>query len=232
MSLAERGISEPTVNISGLLSGQRPRLEGASQVRLGDYAAEIVNSGFPALRGNPERLCRAELDGYIDRIIDHDFDDLGLRIRDRGSLRRWMTAYAAATSTSALFATIRDAATPGEPDKPARSTTISYRAALEQLWMIEEIPAWLPTRNRLTLGCLTGAPTRGSSPRGAATRHRRRSTSRGCRRRAEHPPRRHPSRGTVRIAADAVGACLCPSQRGPRGALANQRRRTRDRSHP
>ncbi|WP_420621917.1 ATP-binding protein [Candidatus Poriferisodalis sp.] len=149
MSLAERGISEPTVNISGLLSGQRPRLDGASQVRLGDYAAEIVNSGFPALRGNPERLCRAELDGYIHRIIDHDFDDLGLRIRDRGSLRRWMTAYAAATSTSASFATIRDAATPGEPDKPARSTTISYRAALEQLWMIEEIPAWLPTRNRL-----------------------------------------------------------------------------------
>ena len=150
LSLAERRPGEATVSLSGLLSGRRPSLGGSSDMRLTDYADEIVRSGFPAMRTLSPRLLRAQLDGYIDRIVEHDFSYLGRNVRDRRSLRSWMTAFAAATSTSASYATIRDAATPGEPDKPARSTTIAYRRILEQLWMIEEVPAWLPTRNRLT----------------------------------------------------------------------------------
>ncbi len=58
-----------------------------------------------------------------------------------------MIAYAAATATTATYETIRDAATGGEDDKPARSTTQPYRDVLERLWIIEPVPAWLPTRN-------------------------------------------------------------------------------------
>ena len=149
LSLAERGLTEATVALAGLLSGRRPRLEGGSSVGLADYAAEIVRSGFPAIRTRSHRLLRAQLDGYIGRIVEHEFNELGRNLRDRRSLLSWLTAFAAATSTSASYETIRDAATAGEPDKPARSTTIAYRSVLERLWMIEEVPAWLPTRNRL-----------------------------------------------------------------------------------
>ena len=149
MSLAERGLTEATVSLAGLLSGRRPRLEGTSGVRLVDYADEIVRSGFPAMRTLSPRLLRVQLDGYLERIVEHDFNDLGRSIRDRRSLQRWLTAFAAASSTTASYDTIRDAATPGESDKPARSTTIGYRRVLEQLWTIEEVPAWLPTSNRL-----------------------------------------------------------------------------------
>ena len=150
LSLAERGLGVSTVTLASLLSGRRPALRGSSDVRLTDYADEIVRSGFPATRTLSPRLHAVQLDSYIDRIVEHDFKDLGRSVRDRRSLRSWMTAFAAATSTSASYATIRDAATPGEPDKPAKSTTIAYRRVLEQLWMIEEVPAWLPTSNRLT----------------------------------------------------------------------------------
>lgn len=149
LSLAERGLTEPTVPLAGLLNGRRPRLEGASGARLADYADEIVRSGFPAMRTLSPRLLRAQLDGYLERIVEHDFNDLGRSVRDRRSLERWLAAFAAATSTSASYDTIRAAATPGESDKPARSTTTAYRRVLEQLWMIEEVPAWLPTSNRL-----------------------------------------------------------------------------------
>ena len=149
LSLAERGLTEPTVPLAGLLNGRRPRLEGASSARLADYADEIVRSGFPAMRTLSPRLLRAQLDGYLERIVEHDFNDLGRSVRDRRSLERWLAAFAAATSTSASYDTIRAAATPGESDKPARSTTTAYRRVLEQLWMIEEVPAWLPTSNRL-----------------------------------------------------------------------------------
>jgi hypothetical protein len=59
------------------------------------------------------RAHRAQLDGYLDRIIDRDFPELGHPIRNPAALRRWMTAYAAAVSTTASFETIRDAATGG-----------------------------------------------------------------------------------------------------------------------
>lgn len=81
--------------------------------------------------------------------VERDFLDLGHRVRNRAALRRWLTAYAAAASTTASYETIRDAASPGRAGKPAKSTTIPYRTTLEKLWMIEEVPAWAPTRNRL-----------------------------------------------------------------------------------
>jgi len=61
-----------------------------------------------------------------------------------------MRAYAAAVSTTATFETIRDVATSGQREKPAKSTTTAYRDVLEHLWIIEPVPAWLPTRNHIS----------------------------------------------------------------------------------
>lgn len=47
------------------------------------------------------------------------------------------------------FETIRDAASGGSSDKPAKSTAIPYRSVLEQLWIIEGLLAWQPTRNHI-----------------------------------------------------------------------------------
>ena len=149
MALAERGACTPTVSLAALLSGGRPQVEGAAPLGLADYAEQITGSGFPAVRGRSERAVRAYLDGYIDRIAERHVHEQGRTVRNRAALRRWMAAYAAATSTAASFETIRDAASPGEVDKPAKTTTVAYRAALEGLWVIEDVPAWLPTRNYL-----------------------------------------------------------------------------------
>lgn len=148
MSLAER-LGGATVSLGHLLGGARPDLEGHTDIALVDYVAEILRSGFPAIRRLSGRLLRSALDGYLHRVVERDFEDLGHRIRDPGAVRRWLTAYAAATSTAASFETVRDAASAGEANKPPRSTIQPYRTTLEQLWLIEEVPAWLPVRNRL-----------------------------------------------------------------------------------
>jgi predicted AAA+ superfamily ATPase len=148
MALAERGAA-PTVSVRALLSGTRPAIEGHTGWQLQRYAEEILRSGFPGLRALSGRALRAQLDGYLQRIVDRDFEELGRPVRNPAALRRWMTAYAAASSTAASFETIRDAATGGHGDKPARTTTIPYRDALERLWIVEPVPAWLPTRNRI-----------------------------------------------------------------------------------
>lgn len=149
LSMAERAVDDPTVSLGDLLQGGRPAIQGETTVGIRRYTEEIVASGFPALRGLPARALRAQLRSYVDRIVDRDFEKLGRPVRNPETLRRWMRAYAAATSTTATLETIRDAATSGEGDKPARDSVLAYRSVLERLWILDPVPAWLPSRNHI-----------------------------------------------------------------------------------
>lgn len=149
LSLAERGIDAPTVSLSTLLTGTKPVIAGSTAIGLRDYTQEIVVSGFPGIRGLTDRALRAQLDGYIDRIIDRDFDEQGHAVRRPQTLRRWLTAFASATATTTTLEKIRNAAAAGTGDVPAKSTVIAYRAVLEGLWMLDQVPGWIPSRNHL-----------------------------------------------------------------------------------
>ena len=148
LSLAERGFAT-SVSLASLLSGGRPAISGTTPVTLDDYVAEILASGFPGLRGLTDRQLRAQLDGYLARVIDREFPELGLTLRRPDTLRAWMRAYAAATSTTASFEKIRDAATPGVGNKPSVTTTLPWRDILTRLWLLDPVPAWLPSNNKL-----------------------------------------------------------------------------------
>lgn len=150
MTLVERGVGKPSVSLRGLLSGRGSPLKGATTIGLERYAEEICRSGFPGIRSLTDRALRAQLDGYLDRVIDRDLEEeIGQPVRTAGALRRWMSAYGAATTTTAAYDVIRDAATPGERDKPAKATVQGYREALERLWILDPLPAWLPTASHL-----------------------------------------------------------------------------------
>lgn len=149
LSLAERWPDTATVSLGDLLSGERRPVAGVSPFGLADYVDEMFRSGFPGLRDLPGRLRQAQLDGYVQRIIDKDFPDLGHQPRNPAALRRWMLAYAAATATTASWETVRDAATGGESDKPARTTVMPYRDVLERLYVLDPVPGWKPTRNHI-----------------------------------------------------------------------------------
>ena len=149
LSLAERGVATPTVSLAGLLEGNRSAITGRSDVGLERYVEEILASGFPGIRPLGARARRAQLDGYLARIVDREFPEMGRPVRNPGALHRWMAAYAAATATTASYDAIRDAATSGEGDKPAKTTTQPYRDILEHLWVLDPVPAWAPTRNYL-----------------------------------------------------------------------------------
>lgn len=77
LSLAERGIGPTTVSAGALLTGVRPPLAGTTSVTLTDYTNEILASGFPGIRHLQGRALRAQLDGYIERIVDRDFEEQG-----------------------------------------------------------------------------------------------------------------------------------------------------------
>ena len=150
LTLAERGVGIPSVSLAELLSGSRPALSGYTDVRLEAYTDEILASGFPGLRGISGRALRAQLDGYLAHIVDRDFEEMGREVRNPAALRRWMSAYAASSSTTATWERVRDAATSGQGERPAKTTTIPYRDVLERLWLLDPVHAWLPTRNYIS----------------------------------------------------------------------------------
>ncbi len=147
MSLAERALITPTVSLAALLSGERPEVGGDSSLRTEDYVEEILRSGFPAIRTLDERNRVDVLDGYLAGIVERDFPEQGHVVRRPSVLRAWLQAYAAATATTASYNVILDAASSGDGDKPAKTTTIAYRDVLTQLWLLDPVPGWLPTLN-------------------------------------------------------------------------------------
>ncbi len=149
LTLFERKVETPSVSMATLLSGARERLDGSTAVALEQYVDEILASGFPAIRRTGARARRELLKSYVSLIVDRDFPDAEHELRNPVALRRWMTAYAAATSTTTTYEKIRQAASLSG-DQTARSTTIAYRDTLERIWILDPVPAWIPTFNRLS----------------------------------------------------------------------------------
>lgn len=150
LSLAERGLGPSTVSLADLLTGTTPSIRGATSIDLAAYTAEIVRSGFPGIRHLGGRALRAQLDGYLGRIVDRDFLEQGSPVRKPETLRRWMAAYAAATGTTTSLEKIRNAATGGDGEVPTKVTVLGYRDVLERLWIVDPVPGWLPSRNHLS----------------------------------------------------------------------------------
>jgi len=144
MCLAERLATPTTVSLAELLTGERKMVHGSSDLQLNDYVDEIIASGFPGIRNLTDRTRVATLDGYLDRIVDHDLPDAGFVVRRPSAVRAWLGAYAAGTSTTASWERIRDAATAGLGSKPAKTTTIMYTELLTQLRILDPLEAWLP----------------------------------------------------------------------------------------
>nr|WP_218880793.1 ATP-binding protein [Kineosphaera limosa] len=150
MALHERGTTRPTVSLADMLAGSTPHVLGASSFTPGDYIEAITSSGLPGIHRSPERLRTAQLDAYLQRVIDRDLPDQGLAVRRPETLRRWLTAYAAATSTTASYSRILDATTSGDGAQPAKTTTIAYRDHLTQLWLLDPVPGWTGSRSAFT----------------------------------------------------------------------------------
>ncbi|WP_245792816.1 ATP-binding protein [Boudabousia marimammalium] len=147
MALHERGLVKPTVSLRALLEGvsQLPALR--SEFGLADYFAAITASGFPAVQQTVPRLQRAQLDSYLERIIDHDLPNEGFVVRRPETLRRWMSAYATASSTTTSYSRLLDATTAGDGSQPAKTTTRNYIDHLERLWILDPVPGWIPSNN-------------------------------------------------------------------------------------
>ncbi|MDO5677323.1 MAG: DUF4143 domain-containing protein [Propionibacteriaceae bacterium] len=153
MALHERGRAEPApaVSIGSLLEGTQGPLMGSTTFTLMDYMDAIVSSGLPGIMPVDNRRARgALLDAYLARVVDRDLPDLGFEVRRPETLRRWLGAYAAASSSTTSYSRILDATTGGDGAQPAKTTTMIYRDHLTRLWLLDPVPGWIPANNPIS----------------------------------------------------------------------------------
>ena len=155
LTLPERSLNATTVSLAALLDGNRA-VHGRTTYGLLEYVDEILAGGFPGMRHLDGLALRRQIDSYLNRIVDHDFAEAGLVVRRPATVMAWLRGYAAATGTAASWEKIRDAATSGIADKPAKTTTLPYIELLTGLRVLDPLEAWLPSSNHLR--ALTGQP--------------------------------------------------------------------------
>lgn len=144
MGLHERDLFATTVSLGAMLNSDA-QVQGATMATLEDYAAAITSSGFPAIMQAPERVRDQYLDSYLHRVIDRGLPAQGYDVRRPEVLRRWMRAYAAASSLTTNYSRLLDSTTGGDGEQPAKTTTMAYRDHLTQLWLLDPVPGWLPS---------------------------------------------------------------------------------------
>ena len=79
----------PTVSLASLPDRER-NLSGRSDIGLVQYVEEITSGGFPGMRHMEPRAPLRLLDGYLERIVDHDLVAAGFAVRRPATLLAWL----------------------------------------------------------------------------------------------------------------------------------------------
>ncbi|HRW19502.1 MAG TPA: DUF4143 domain-containing protein [Dermatophilaceae bacterium] len=149
MAWFERHPGTSPVSVGALLGGDA-EITGQTDRTVGDYFRAVEASGFPGLLQLPDSVRRTYLDSYLARIVDRDLVEQGYAVRRPETLRRWLAAYAAASSTTTAYSRLLDATTAGDGSQPAKTTTIAYRDLLSQIWILDPVPGWSPSRSPMS----------------------------------------------------------------------------------
>lgn len=155
MTLMERGFEEPTISIGKLLRGEPQQIRGSTRRRSVTTSMRSFARGCPASGPEPQSPTPTHPDicgplggkGHPGKRGTYQAPE---------TLKAWMTAYGAATSTDASYETILRAATPGQSEKPDKKTVMRYRDLLTRLYILDPVPAWMPSLAPLTT--LTRSP--------------------------------------------------------------------------
>lgn len=143
MSLFESGDSSGEVSMGRLFGGD-DKMSGTSDKSLDDLAFLVCRGGWPQAVGRTERVALQQAIDYYDDLVNTDFTKVDGVRRDKGRMSRLLRSYARNTATQASYNTLRADLLANDSDTLNEETISSYVRALEQLFVVEDLPAWNP----------------------------------------------------------------------------------------
>lgn len=143
MSLFESKESNGSVSLGGLFAGNQD-IESLSSLTIEKIAYAICRGGWPAsVQKNEPSALRMARD-YVEAVINHDISRVDEIEKNPERVRLLLRSLARNIATTASIQTIKG-------DIEATDLTISdktialYLNALRRIFVIEELPAWMPS---------------------------------------------------------------------------------------
>ena len=144
MSLFESGESTGSVSLAALFDGTQDSEGFRSELQIDELAWILCRGGWPAsLKVQGPAALRMAAD-YVESIINHDISELDGVNKNPDRVRSLLRSLARNTSTTANYQTIIDDLEAN--DQSLSSTTVSsYFNALRRIFVVENLPAWMPS---------------------------------------------------------------------------------------
>ncbi len=143
MSLAESGYSSGEVSLAGLFDGIPVRAR-ESMLSVREIADLVSVGGWPGLQDRPVSDALATLRGYLDDTAEIDLPRVDGVHRAPQRVKRVMQSLGRCTATlTSARAIAADVGGPSEPIKV--HTVLDYLAALERVFILEDLAPWAPS---------------------------------------------------------------------------------------
>ncbi len=144
MSLFESGESSGDVSLSGLFANPES-VDGANKIDLEKMAFLTCRGGWPKAVGkSSSKSALLQAEEYFEAVVRRDISRVDNRNRDEELARRLMRSYARNQGAQVGNATMLDDIKGNSFATLDVKTVGSYIAALNKIFVIEDMPAWNP----------------------------------------------------------------------------------------
>ena len=160
MSLWESKESNGSISLKELFDNPEQEVEAVSGMSVNDIIMASCRGGWPASLSAPDREAKLMIArDYVQSVCRTDMSRIdGIR-RNEKLARQILRSYARNISTVAKATSLLADVTAGDKIECARSTFDDYVAALEKLFVIQDINAWCPAIRSKT--AIQSSPKRG-----------------------------------------------------------------------
>jgi predicted AAA+ superfamily ATPase len=156
MSLFESGHSNGSVSLAGLFSGEKPYAADQG-LDLRTIIERICIGGWPIFASQTETAAREGMTSYLIDVSRMDIQQASGISHDPTNVMKVLRSLSRNVGTRTPISTITADAS-GVGESIHRTTVAAYISALEQLMIVEDLPAWGPhIRSKSTM---RAAPTR------------------------------------------------------------------------
>lgn len=143
MSLWESGDSNGKVSLRELFLSPE-KIEATCNLNLKDIAFLTCRGGWPDTLTMKKDVALEQAFDYVDAVAETDISEADNVERNPERTRQLLRSYARNQGTQTPLTTLRDDMKARESESFSEDTVSSYVKALNQIFVIEDMPAWNP----------------------------------------------------------------------------------------
>ncbi len=144
MSLFESKESSGEISLGALFSGSQTTEYATSSLSIENIAHAICRGGWPSSLKLSTQLSHKNAFDYLEAVINHDISEVDKIDKNPDRVRAILRSLARNTATMASLKTITEDIEAN--DLSVSDKTIhSYIHALQRIFVVEDLPAWMPS---------------------------------------------------------------------------------------